>query len=216
MKTNEKKKMNPKATSPKTRSREVTCKKLMDAGLKVFCKHGYDAATTKLVAKESGVNESLINRYFQGKEGLLNTIIETLAKELTLKMVDYPQGETLEQEVYNHLSSRFEAMVENQRFIKIAISRSLIENEAKSKLNKALKATTHEGAPQILVDRLTEFQKKGLIRSDVNIYRTAVSISLLGLSTFIFAHLQMDISREIILKIYQDFSRDYAKGMSPI
>jgi AcrR family transcriptional regulator len=211
MKSNEKKK-----TKVSTRSREATCQKLMDAGLKVFCKHGYDAATTKLVAKESGVNESLINRYFQSKEGLLNTIIETLAKDLTLKMVAYPQGETLEQEIYNHLTSRFVAMVENQKFIKIAISRSLIENEAKSKLNKALKATTHEGAPQILVDRLTEFQKKGLIRSDVNIYRTAVSISLLGLSTFVFAHLQMDISREIVLKIYQDFSRDYAKGMGPL
>jgi len=209
MKTNEKKK-----TKTSTRSREMTCQKLMDAGLKVFCKHGYDAATTKLVAKESGVNESLINRYFQGKEGLLNTIIATLAKDLTMKMVEYPQGETVEKEIYNHFISRFDAMVENQKFIKLAISRSLIESEARSKLNKALEATIHEGAPQILVDRLTEFQKKGLIRPDVNIYRTAVSISMLGLSTVIFAHLQMEVGREIILKIYQDFARDYAQGIS--
>src|SRR5271155_4241599 len=55
----------------KARGREATMDRLLCSAVQVFSAHGYDAATTKLVAKEAGINESLINRYFDGKAGLL-------------------------------------------------------------------------------------------------------------------------------------------------
>jgi AcrR family transcriptional regulator len=207
----------PKTVSKpgKTRSKDMTCQKLLDAGLKVFCKHGYDAATTKLVAKESGVNESLINRYFNGKEGLLHTVIETFAQSFSAKMLNYPLGDNAEEEIYNYCVARFDASVESQEFLKIAISRSLIQAETKSKIKKVLEATTHDGVPQILLDRLELLQKRGLIRPDVDIYRTTLAISMMSMGTTIFGFLQMDIKKATILKTYQEFARDLAKGISP-
>jgi AcrR family transcriptional regulator len=202
-----------KPSTTKVRSKNLTCQKLMDAGLKIFCKHGYDAATTKLVAKESGVNEALINRYFKGKKGLLHAIIETIAKEYVSKVEFYPKGETAEQEIYNFCSTRLEAIATNPEFFKLMISRSLIESETKSKMNATFKSTTHDGAPQILVDRLTELQKNGSIRPDINIHRTTVAISMLAGGTSFFSFLQGDLNKETVLKIFKDFSRDYAKGL---
>jgi AcrR family transcriptional regulator len=216
MKTKLKAKSKTTNVAAKPRSKDATCQKLLDAGLKIFCKHGYDGATTKLVAKESGVNESLINRYFQGKQGLLHTIIETFAKSFSAKLAVYPQGQTLEEEIYNYCSFRFETLVENQSFLKIAISRSLIETETKSRINKVLEETTHQGAPQILVDRLTALQKEGLIRADVHIDRAALAVSSMSIGILTFGFLQRDLDKNTIHKTFQDFSRDYAKGLSPL
>lgn len=47
----------------------------MKAGIQVFAKKGYDAATTKDIAKTAGANEALIMRYFGGKKGLLEAIL---------------------------------------------------------------------------------------------------------------------------------------------
>ena len=63
------------AIGPKKRDREGSIQRLLDAGVNVFSTYGYDASTTRLIAQESGINESLISRYFDGKAGLLVEII---------------------------------------------------------------------------------------------------------------------------------------------
>ena len=57
------------------RDKEATKQALLSAAGRVFAERGYDAATTREVAQQAGVNEQLIQRYFGGKEGLLLTLI---------------------------------------------------------------------------------------------------------------------------------------------
>jgi DNA-binding transcriptional regulator YbjK len=66
---------NPKkrfATSAKTkkRSRKKSSQRILQAALEIFSKVGYDAATTKMISKRAGLNESLIQRYFTSKSNL--------------------------------------------------------------------------------------------------------------------------------------------------
>jgi TetR/AcrR family transcriptional regulator, fatty acid metabolism regulator protein len=49
---------------------------ILDAGLKVFAEHGYHAATTAKIAKEAGVAEGTIYRYFKNKEEVLAVLLK--------------------------------------------------------------------------------------------------------------------------------------------
>lgn|SRR5690606_11317908 len=51
---------------------------LLDAGIRVFGRDGYHAATTKAIASEAGANQALISYYFGGKEGLYRAVVERI------------------------------------------------------------------------------------------------------------------------------------------
>lgn len=61
------------------RDRDTTQQKLLDAAVQVFASYGYDGATTKAIAEKAGVAEALIQRYFEGKEGLLIALMKDFA-----------------------------------------------------------------------------------------------------------------------------------------
>lgn len=63
------------AKAKRSRDREATEGRLLEAAATVFAKRGYDAATTRDIANSAKVNEALISRYFGGKKGLLNAIM---------------------------------------------------------------------------------------------------------------------------------------------
>src|SRR5262245_41341340 len=94
----------------KARGREATMARLIEAGVEVFSQYGYDAATTKLVAKRAGINEALISRYFKGKAGLLLAIVEGFIEreKNSGAFGDHPAGETVEREILNFVKARSE------------------------------------------------------------------------------------------------------------
>lgn len=47
---------------------------IKEAAQKIFFKKGFDGATTRDIAEESGINRALVNYYFRSKEKLFNTI----------------------------------------------------------------------------------------------------------------------------------------------
>jgi len=56
-------------------SNSITEQKIKEAARKVFVKKGYDAARTRDIAEEAGVNLALINYYYRSKEFLFDKII---------------------------------------------------------------------------------------------------------------------------------------------
>lgn len=58
--------------------KEKTDKKeiILDVAEQLFAELGYDGASTRHIAKEAGVNISMLNYYFGGKEGLFLNVFE--------------------------------------------------------------------------------------------------------------------------------------------
>lgn len=56
--------------------------RLLEVGVDVFGKHGFDAATTRMIAKKAGVNIAAIPYYFNGKEGLYHAVVAYIAGKL--------------------------------------------------------------------------------------------------------------------------------------
>jgi len=50
--------------------------RILNCGLELFAKNGYNATSTSQVAKLAEVSEGLIFRHFKSKEGLLNAIVQ--------------------------------------------------------------------------------------------------------------------------------------------
>lgn len=61
--------------------------KIMLAGSKLFAKQGFEGTSTRDIAKESGVNLSLISYYFGGKEGLYQTVLNESAEQFKVRIV---------------------------------------------------------------------------------------------------------------------------------
>lgn len=54
---------------------------ILDAAMKVFTLRGYDGARTEDIAKEAGINRTLLHYYFRDKQTMFNLIFETRFKE---------------------------------------------------------------------------------------------------------------------------------------
>lgn len=68
----------PKSGAP---SRE----RLLEAAVDVFGKHGFEAATTRMIAREAGVNLAAIPYYFSGKEGLYHAAVAHIVEKIETK-----------------------------------------------------------------------------------------------------------------------------------
>jgi AcrR family transcriptional regulator len=60
--------------------------RLLEAGLDVFGKHGFDAATTRAIAKKAGVNIAAIPYYFNGKEGLYHKVVSYITEKVEFQV----------------------------------------------------------------------------------------------------------------------------------
>ncbi len=56
--------------------------KLLQAAFDIFGKHGYESATTRMIAGEAGVNIAAIPYYFGGKEGLYRAVISHIVEQI--------------------------------------------------------------------------------------------------------------------------------------
>lgn len=196
----------------KKRDKEASIQKLLQAGVTVFSALGYDAATTKLIAKEAGINESLISRYFSGKAGLLVEIIrrfkETECANSPQKC--HPQGETLEAEILAFFQYKLEHYVKVQSFLKVVVSRSIIDIHVAKELQKMM---PKGGSPK-LRERLEFFQKQGIIRPDIDLDTTCFTISHTCFAMGFLGYTVMGLEKEYILKALTDFARDFSVGVS--
>jgi AcrR family transcriptional regulator len=60
----------------------TTHDRLLDAAVDVFGKHGFEAATTRMIAKEAKVNIAAIPYYFNGKEGLYQAAVTAIVERI--------------------------------------------------------------------------------------------------------------------------------------
>jgi AcrR family transcriptional regulator len=172
----------------KKRSRELSTQKLIRAGLEVFSKYGFEAATTQQISKRAGVNAALIARYFKSKSGLLNAIIVEFARMAQEKTSEYPAGKTLEEEITNYIEAHLEIYDQYRDFTRIAISRLLID----AKLNKDLAKYLSLETDDLLVRRLKGFQERGEIAPDRDILMAANMIVLEAKGIFLMSSIMSD------------------------
>lgn len=152
---------------PRTRDRKATESALLLAGARLFAQKGYENTRTLDIAKEAGVNEALILRYFGGKEGLLGAIFkdeEGLQALINMKhgavCADhemFPAAAEKKQSLKDAVKTYYKnavAMVDiKEPYMRISTSRALVDDETA----RMMRAKLIERQNGFLVESLQKF-----------------------------------------------------------
>ena len=74
--------MSEQIQSASSGSKANSRQRLLEIAVDVFGKHGYEAATTRMIAGEAGVNVAAIPYYFNGKEGLYQAVVNYIVEKI--------------------------------------------------------------------------------------------------------------------------------------
>jgi AcrR family transcriptional regulator len=199
------------AGTPRKRDREASRRRILEAGLQVFSELGYDGATTRMVAQRSGLNESLLHRYFGNKEGLLLEVSK-MSIAAMLAQPPYPPQDTPEEEIYQFLNSRMEYEVKNKNFVRVIISRALADQSFHEKMAVGVVKNQADAA---FLDRLKSFQKQGAIRRGVDLERILSTVLAFGFSAGVLDRLLWKVPPEECRKRFRFFARGITEGICP-
>lgn len=110
---------------------------LLDAAKKVFSEHGFAAATTRMIAQKSGINMALIGRYFKGKYGLLEAVLERDLIANQKAELNYEPQKDLQSEALAYAEYNFKRQAADAEYIKIVISQFLTDRKFAKKFHES-------------------------------------------------------------------------------
>lgn len=212
--------MAPKALKPKPktepakrrRDREGSTRALLEAALQVFAERGFDGATTREVAKRAGVSEALIQRYFDGKTGLLIAIMETFAAEGAVEgMATFPYQKTLQAEIAQLITDGCQKNGDHASFIRVALSRAIVD----PKIANQLRVSVHEKRLPALVARLQHYKQQGLMAADVDLYALAYGISSIAFSLGFMGPQVFGIDKQRLSFVTEQMIQILGRGAGP-
>jgi AcrR family transcriptional regulator len=92
---------------------------IIEAAMRVFAQKGFTRATNKDIAREAGITPGLIYYYFESKEDLLKSIIETRSPAQLMTTLP-PQAFELPPEIFlRMLILRVLGIIESERLIQL-------------------------------------------------------------------------------------------------
>jgi AcrR family transcriptional regulator len=164
------------------RDRDATQRKLLDAAVRRFASLGYDGATTKVIAEEAGVAEALIQRYFEGKQGLLLALMKDFAEGEAESCINLPpKAESFEGEIESLLNHAIVHCAEKKEYLKTAIPRAVVDRAVGKELAKFLETAR---APT-LAERLKQHIGNGISEGqDIEALSYALALSMISLGFF--------------------------------
>ncbi len=175
--------MNQKGINVKLRKKydkEDSEKRLLKAALDIFSKCGYEGATTRAIALKADVNDSLIQRYFGGKMGLLIALLNSFREQTSQQHLAY-KGENIGDEVAHYLRTRYDFVKKHKKLMRVILTQALVSSEFREELAKF-----HKDGVQI----------QGW-RKDLSKFVGVLSIAL-NLSTQIIGSLDEEYAEEFI------------------
>lgn len=146
------------------RDRSSTEAALIEAAKAEFVSKGYDAATTRGIADAAGCSEVLIQRYFNGKEGLLLAVMRAAQAEPNLAdFMARPLCASMQEEARELMHKAMESFNRKSGPIRIALARAMHDEAFSEELARiSVRRELQKGLRQ----RFARYQQAGLIGED--------------------------------------------------
>lgn len=159
----------------------ITKQKILDAAEAEFAKNGLAATRVDTIAAEAGVNKQLIYSHFTSKENLYSTILERVYSRLAdyekrLAQNEFTGIETIRTAIIEY----FDFLVQNPTFVRLM----LWENLNNASYVGDVRTNLFAGSEKLLRQGV----ESGMIRTDLDIEQTAMSMSMFCFSAFSNIH----------------------------
>lgn len=148
--------------------------KLIEVATRLFAEKGLDGVSTRDIAKESGLNISLISYYFGGKEGLYKAVILEFALQAQTRMkalIDLHDVENLDKTAFlKFMRSLVTAMVHfrfSTPYITMILTREAMEGLPYA---KEVYENIFQRVGETLIGVMKAAQEKKIIRNDIHLY----------------------------------------------
>ena len=194
----------------KRRSREESSERLLKAAVEVFSKVGYDASTTRMVAKKAGLNESLIHRYFESKSGLLIAVLNHFISCEKSEVALTPVAATVNDELNFFFEYTFEKHWRMRELMKVVVSRMIVDKKISDEMAKNL----FRGGIPYLLPRLEKLQNEGKMRKDIDLPAIAFSLSAISFTVSFMAQVVLRRDRDELRKQLRETARVMAESLS--
>lgn len=191
----------------KTRDREATQQKLLKAGVKVFAARGYEGATTRAIAEEAGVAEALIQRYFNGKEGLLLASMHDFAAGEKMSCDNLPPpAPNFSQEWQSLLQHAVHHSDKNQQTLCVAMSQAAFD----PKLAKSIAQFLRTAKGPALAARLKLHLQNGSLPPNTDVEALAYGLALTMLGVGFLGQVVMKLDTKTINRTVNALAKAYS------
>ncbi len=172
-------------TTKQRPSADKTRADILNAAEQLFADKGFAATAISEVAKQAGVNQSLIYHHFGNKQSLWRAAKEAILIDYMALNVDTLKRppESLKQFLTDFVSARFCFYDDNPNVVRI-ISWQRLEPNTEALQNIA----GYQSKRQPWLDTLQQLQKQNEIRQDVNVEMMLVMIMNAASSLFFDVH----------------------------
>jgi AcrR family transcriptional regulator len=195
---------------PRKRDKEASKQAFLRAGLSAFATRGYDAATTKLIAAEAGLNEQLITRYFGGKAGLLLALVVAFVDEESKDRNYPPAAADVETEIRQFLLHRHRRYLELQDFFRAFLPLSVRDASIRGSMQAIMLRET-----AILRERLVERQQAGAIRADADLEAASMMIGGQSVHISFLLRVSTNLRDDLLRRMIGEFAACMARGLAP-
>ncbi len=204
---------NQTANPLKRKARQESEQKLIAAAIKIFGKYGFEESSVHTVAEESGVNVSLINRYFGGKEGLLQAIAEKALGPTENILDAYPAQSTLHDELLAYAKAELRSYIESKHISRILISRALVDPSFRKHVLRVLEKNQDDVSLSARLERLKE---AGHIDAKVDVQQLQLVFGLQVFSTLVTTHCILGLNQTQVEEILRSFVKFFAEGVNSL
>ncbi|AGH95956.1 putative transcriptional regulator [Pseudobdellovibrio exovorus JSS] len=199
--------MSQKKTVVRLNDRAASEERLLNAAEELFSKIGYDRATTREIAKKSDVNIALINRYFDGKQGLLIALLKRKMERFKIEQLSYPEEATVTKEAVSYCASKIHGVCQDLSFVKIIFVQLLVDPKFSKKFKEQL--TFSQKVNPLFLERMEKFRKAGKLKSSRTTEEICEPLELYAFSCVLFKIIMDNEPKDVVLKNLKNFVEDY-------
>ncbi|WP_235995468.1 TetR/AcrR family transcriptional regulator [Secundilactobacillus yichangensis] len=140
----------------------------MLSALELFSKQGYDGTSTMAIAKNAGISQATIFKYFKTKDDLLAAIFKPMINNLLPEyredfLAEIPQTATLREAIHFLVRDRYDFLIKNREVALIFITQVMTNAETRAMFQQFMADT----APMFINAIYGTLKKSGSLRADL-------------------------------------------------
>jgi AcrR family transcriptional regulator len=197
----------------RARDRQATEEDLVAAAAVAFAERGYEKATTRSIAEAAGCSEGLIQRYFNGKEGLLLAVLKQQSSAERDRFFERPLCSSMQEEAREMMSHGIAAFAERSERIRIVFSRVLLDRSFQADFHRI------SARPQVqkaLTERLLRYVQAGMVDAALDLdVVTEMLMSFIFQLGFVYRELH-DTDEAGIERMIDGFAVFFARGVASV
>lgn len=200
------------AGKARPRNRRATEEELVAAAAEAFAVKGYEKSTTRGIAEVAGCSEGLIQRYFNGKEGLLLAVLKRESHARRDRFFERPLCPTIADEAREAISHTMAAFVERSDRMRIVLSRVLLDRTFQADFQRI---STRQQVRSDLVARMSRYAQAGMIEPSLDVELAAeMLMSLIFQLAFVHRELHQTNGPDLE-RMIDAFATIFARGVTP-